>query len=156
MDDKESLNFKIGLSGTSSNKKPLVIIKVNETEYFNGFLTADKGVTEYIEFSAEINEGSHELHIIFCNKEDSDTVKDHTDQIVDDFLLNIDSIEIDEIDLGILKWTISNYRPVYSPNFADLTQRQITDVKNCVNLGWNGTWSLPFTSPFYVWLLENI
>jgi len=29
-------------------------------------------------------------------------------------------------------------------------------VKNCVNLGWNGKWVLPFTSPFYIWLLENI
>jgi hypothetical protein len=156
MDDKESLNFKIGLSGTSSYKKPQVVIKVNDVEYFNGFLSADKDVTEYIEFSAEIVEGSHELQIMFCNKEDSDTVKDDNGTIIDDFLLNIDSIEIDEIDLGILKWSISNYRPIYSPSFIDVNQRKITDVKNCVNLGWNGTWSLPFTSPFYVWLLENI
>lgn len=156
MEEKEILNFKIGLSGTSETKKPQVTIKVNDISYFDGFLTAEKDITEYIEFSAEVPEGSHNLKIMFHNKQDQDVIKDENDNIIGDFLLNIDSVEIDEIDLGNLKWSASTYEPIYSPFFKDENQRKITKINNCINLGWNGTWSLAFTSPFYFWLLENI
>jgi hypothetical protein len=67
---------------------------------------------------------------------------------------------IDEIDLDVLKWTHSIYEPKYPKHYIIKAQSQGTTLektlKNCINLGWNGTWKLPFTSPFYVWLLENI
>jgi len=64
-----------------------------------------------------------------------------------DMLLHIRSIEIDEIDLGNLLWSKSQY-------VGDDVTRPVLD--NCVDLGWNGTWTLAFASPFYIWLLENI
>jgi hypothetical protein len=71
-------------------------------------------------------------------------------------VLNIDSIEVDEIDLGNLLWTASIYNPIYPDCYADQEQKNIKDITECVTLGWNGMWRLPFTSPFYIWLLENI
>jgi hypothetical protein len=74
--------------------------------------------------------------------------------------LNIDSIEIDEIDLGSLLWTASKYYPNYPVVYKTKMQSEGVNlpelVDNCVNLGWNGKWTLPFQSPFYIWLLENI
>ena len=97
---------------------------------------------------------------MFLNKTVYDTKLDANGNIVKDLLLNIDSIEIDEIDIGSLKWTASNYTPMYPESYTQhvlRTGQEIeTELKNCVNLGWNGTWSLPFTSPVYIWLLENI
>ena len=62
-------------------------------------------------------------------------------------LLNIDSIEIDEIDISELKWSASEF-------VADDPNRPT--LQECVNLGWNGSYQLKFTSPFYLWLLENM
>jgi hypothetical protein len=67
--------------------------------------------------------------------------------IVKDMLLNVVSVEIDEIDIGHLLHSKSTFT-------GDDPTRPV--LSNCVNLGWNGTWKLTFTSPFYIWLLENI
>lgn len=160
MDEKEILAFKIGLSGTSDKKQTEFKISINGNMVVHSKLSAKPNETEYFEFSHEIAEGANTLEIALCNKSFGDTVLDNQGNIVNDMLLNIDSIEIDEIDLGSLKWTLSEYEPVYPERYRIEAKQQgkelSSSVKNCVNLGWNGTWKLPFTSPFYIWLLENI
>jgi hypothetical protein len=156
--EKENLHFRIGLSGTGE-KLPEFKISVGGTEYVHSTLSVNHAV-EYFEFDAEIIEGAHSLDIAFLNKKVQDTRLDIDGNIVEDLLLNIDSIEIDEIDIGNLKWTASVYTPLYPESYKQHVlsagQQISNEVKNCVNLGWNGTWSLPFTSPVYIWLLENI
>lgn len=158
MSDRESLHFKIGLSGTLENKGPEVKISVNNKEFVHSTLPG-KDLT-YFEFDAEVEEGDCNLCIEFLNKDAYDTVKGDNEEIVSDLLLNIESIEIDEIELGTIKWTHNNYRPIYPKDYAQFQAKNGNDlpesIKDCVNLGWNGRWILPFQSPFYVWLLENI
>jgi len=160
MKEQETLHFKIGLSGSSDKKHPEFKIYVNENELVSGTLTSPANQVEYFEFDTVLDEGDCSLTIEFLNKSMYDTVLDVNGVIVEDLLLNIDSIEIDEIDLGSLLWTASDYRPDYPDKhklkMAQSGQALEESVKNCVNLGWNGKWILPFTSPFYIWLLENI
>jgi hypothetical protein len=155
----ETLNFKLGLSGSHPSKCPHVTISVSGTEYFNDTLTTSTG-TQYIEFVAAVPDGNSELTITFTNKTRYDTVVDSTGNVVEDMLLNIESIEVDDIDLGTILWNSSVYCPVYPVVYQAEMQKQgkelDSEVKNCVNLGWNGTWKLPFTSPFFIWLLENM
>lgn len=157
--DKETLHFKIGLS-SSLGKSPEFVISVNDTQFFDTKLTGKSNEIEYFEFDAELNEGNCFLIIEFKNKTINDTILDINGNIVEDLLLNVDSIEIDGINLGSLLWTASDYRPDYpAVHKAKLKAQDIElpeSVKNCVNLGWNGKWTLPFQSPFYIWLLENI
>lgn len=153
---KEILSFKVGLSGTSSLKSPDFKICVDGKTFCEGSLSTNPNETEYFEFPVEILEGEHSLEVHLLNKHSTDTIKDDTGQILEDMLLNIDSIEIDEIEIGVLKWTASSYFPEYPSDYLDETQKSIKEVKNCVNLGWNGVWKIQFTSPFYIWLLENI
>lgn len=160
MDDKELLHFKVGLSGSSNRKQPEFKISVNGVKQVHDKLKGAVNETEYFEFDVEISEGDNSIEIELLNKSFGDTVLDQEGNIIDDMLLNIDSIEIDEIDLGPLKWTISDYRPIYPERYKAEIFRNggnvPESVKNCVNMGWNGIWKLPFTSPFYIWLLENI
>ena len=160
MSDKENLKFRIGLSGSSKRKKPEFKILLNNNKMIHDSLKADTNVVEYFEFTVEVADGANTLEIELLNKSFGDTVLDTSGNILDDMLLNIESIEIDEIDIGTLKWTLSEYKPVYPPNYVRsqiLEGNQLPQaVKNCVNLGWNGKWQLPFSSPFYIWLLENI
>jgi hypothetical protein len=154
----ELLKFKIGISGTFWDKRPEFSISVNDTVYSAGVISADSGTTEYFEFSVNLGEGKNSLNICLLNKTDSDVQKDNYDdpdtfKIIGDMLLNIHSIEIDDIDVGILRHTASEY-VLSVPQTHDNTT--IASMKECVNLGWNGTYKFAFGSPFYVWLLENM
>ena len=159
--ETEKLKFKIGLSGTHPDKQPQFVLSLDGIVQLHTELTKQPNETEYFEFEFEVEEGDHTLDIELMNKKYGDTVLDESNNIISDMLLNIDSIEIDDIDLGVLKSTLSEYRPNYPEMYVNYllesTGKEPSEiVKNCVNMGWNGKWSLPFQSPFYVWLLENI
>ena len=72
--------------------------------------------------------------------------------IINDMLLNIKDIEIDSISLGQLVW--SGEYLIDEPQEYNGTT--ITKLDHCVNLGWNGTYVLNFSSPLYIWLLESL
>lgn len=152
-DSTETLKFKVGLSATYFNNKPEYSIHIDSREVCRNFVSVESDELFYIEFDADISEDTeHNLVIKLHNKIDADTVVDNG-QIVKDTLLNVKSIEIDDIDLGSLIWSNSVYKPDHPQKFNN---EIITELKNCVNLGWNGSYILSFTSPFYIWLLENI
>lgn len=148
MTDQETLHFKIELAGTYWDKKPQYSVLINNDLIKTDTITAASGDSVFVEFDHIVNEGSVSLNIRLENKTYGDTVEnaDKT-AIVKDMLLNIRSIQIDEIDLGNLLWSKSQY-------VGDDPTRPVLD--NCIDLGWNGTWTLAFDSPFYLWLLENI
>ena len=152
-DSVETLKFKIGLSGTYFDKKPSYKVGINNKTISEGIVTAESDELYYIEFTADISENSENtLFVRLDNKTNQDTIiKDGV--IINDMLLNVKSIEIDEIDLGSLIWSHSTFKPDHPQKYNN---EIIKELKNCVNLGWNGTYTLPFTSPFYIWLLENI
>jgi len=154
----EQIHFKIGLSGTYWDKKPHYTICVDDIEYANGYNTLPSGQTEYVEFGCEIaEECSHVLKIRLDNKESSDVVKDNPDEtnftIVKDMLLNLVSIDIDDIELGNLAQMCGVFKFDQPQNYPT---PGATELPLCVNFGFNGTYELEFTSPFYLWLLDRI
>ena len=151
-DSAEAMKFKIGLSGTYHNNRPRYVVCVNDTEYASGTVSAESNETFYVEFDCALAENTENtLRIRLENKTREDTVLDNG-EIVKDLLLNIESIAIDDLDLGTLIWSKSLYR-LDKPHKFDNTI--VTELTNCVNLGWNGTYEFAFTTPFYFWLLEN-
>jgi hypothetical protein len=148
MADTEKLHFKIGIGGTYWKKVPIYSILVNDKIVQTTEITSPSGEVDIVEFDAELEEGPATLKIRLENKDDTDVVQsEDKTEILQDLLLNIKTIEIDEIDLGNLVFTKSEF-------VGDDNSRPVLD--KCVDLGWNGTWTLPFESPFYIWLLENI
>jgi len=149
MSEVEKLRFKIGLSGTYWAKKPIYSILVNDQVKDTCEITTASDEVFFVEFDCEVSEGPCTLKIRLENKENPDTVTDDTTEefvILKDMLLNIESVEIDEIDLGNLLFT--------AKFIGDDPSRPVLD--KCKHLGWNGAWTLEFASPFYIWLLENI
>ena len=148
MSDSEKLHFKINLSGTYWDKKPVYSILINDDIIKTDTISADSDEVFGIEFDQEATEGPVTLKIRLENKDDSDTIQNEDKTaILKDLLLNIVSVSIDDIDLSILLHSKSQ--------FAGDDPARGT-ILECVNLGWNGTWSLQFNSPFYIWLLENL
>jgi hypothetical protein len=151
MSDKETLHFKLELAGTYWEKKPQYSVLINDELVKIDTVSTPSGESFFVEFDHEVTEGNVSLKIRLENKEDSDVLKDNYDtadfNIIGDLLLHIRSIEIDEIELGNMIYSKSLFT-------GDDTARPTLD--NCIDLGWNGTWTINFTSPFYIWLLENI
>lgn len=140
------VSIRVGISGTYWDRLPHYRILVDGVSYYNGTVGEE---TLFLEFTAELEEEQeHTLEIRLENKLKIDVVMDkETGQIQKDMLLNIESIEIEDIEIGMIKWNNSVYHP---------DDQTIEPIKNCVNLGMNGTWKLKFASPVYLWLLENM
>jgi len=154
----ERIHFKIELSGTYWDKKPHYIISINDKVCADAFITKESDQREFVEFDCEVEEDqTHVLKIRLDNKEISDVVKDdplaENFVIVKDMLLNVHSIEVDDIELGNLYQMLGVYR-YDTPQ--DFPTPGATEIQNCVNFGTNGTYEMEFSSPFYLWLLEKI
>lgn len=143
----ETIKIALGLSGTYWRRQPEFVVRLNGEEKYTSLVEAASGEVFTVDFDVEIEEDEeHTLSISLVNKMDSDTVENEDKTaIVKDMLLNIESLAIDEIDVGTLIWSNSVY-------YMDDGER----MAECVNLGKNGTWEFKFTSPYYIWLLENM
>jgi hypothetical protein len=113
---------------------------------------AESGATEIIEFVADYSTESAVITVELLNKRPTDTVEnaDKTG-ILQDMVLDVVSLEIDDINLGPLLHSVSEYRPVYPEHYSGDPV-----ILDCVTLGWNGVWSIRWTNPFYIWLLESL
>lgn len=142
--ETESVKFEITLSGTYWDLVPEFSIAIDDKEFVHDSVTESQTFT----FETELTEEDHVLKINFINKSDDQTVQNEDKtEILKDMLLNIEKISIDDIEIENLKWSGSKFVPK-DPHKETLD--------NCVNLGWNGTYEIRFTSPVYLWLLENL
>ena len=147
--NEENLSFKISLTGTLWDKHPQFSVWLDDHVVIQSEI--NNSAEQIVTFSRSIDDGEHTLKIRLENKTDQDTVIENG-EVVKDMLLNIDDITIDDISLGNLLWSaeyILDEKQMYQG-------KEIDHLDGCVNLGWNGTYVLKFTSPFYIWLLEKL
>jgi hypothetical protein len=155
----EKLKFKLELYSTYWDKTPRAEILINSHSHFNQTITGTEKEPTVIEFEHELTEGEQYSLIIERSGKDIRQTVVENGQIVKDQLLHIKSIEIDEIEIGALVYS-GLYTPRYPEPWAS-QQRQLGNAlpksfKNVTTIGHNGRWELGFTSPFYMWLLENL
>lgn len=155
----EKLKFKLELWATYWDKPPVAEIFINALSCFKSEITGTEDKPTQIELEHTLEEGQeYTLKIVRTGKDKGQSVVENS-EIVKDQLLHIKMLEIDEIDLGALV-----YEGIYTPAYPEpwATQQRSAGVelpvsfKNVTTMGHNGTWELKFTSPFYMWLLENL
>ena len=114
-------------------------------------LTLDH-ITDVVHFEHELNDddGEHELRLVLQGKLPDHTKVDEQGNIISDATLQISNVTIDELDVDQLFLE----KCVYTHNFND-TQPEIKDTFFGI-AGCNGTISLKFNTPVYLWLLENM
>ena len=155
----EKLKFKLELYSTHWDKAPRAEILINDHIHYNQEITGTEKEPTVIEFEHELKEGEkYQLIINRSGKDIRQTVVENG-QIIKDQLLHIKSIEIDEIDIGALIYN-GLYTPQYPEPWASEQTKAGVELpksfKNVTAMGHNGQWELKFTSPFYMWLLENL
>lgn len=109
-------------------------------------------VDRIVHFSHSLEEDNaeHELRIVMKHKTPDHTELDNVGNIIRDAMLSISDIKFDEIALGQLLLN----KAVYTHDFNG-SQATVED-QFFGNMGCNGTVSLKFTAPAYLWLLENM
>ena len=109
-------------------------------------------VDRIVHFSHVLEEDNaeHELRIVMKHKTSDHTELDDAGNIIRDAMLSISDIKFDEVALGQV---LSN-KAVYTHDFNG--SQPPVDDKFFGDLGCNGTVSLKFTAPTYLWLLENM
>ena len=156
----EKLKFKLQLYATMWDKPPHTQVLIDDKLHYDSAITGSEEKPNTIEFEHELEEGQpHNLIIRRSGKKNNQTVVNDDGEITKDQLLHIKNIEIDEIDIGALV-----YEGVYTPTYPEPWATQQKDannklpetLKNVTQMGHNGEWRFPFSSPFYMWLLENL
>lgn len=118
----------------------------------NTLLLKNNHVQEKITFVYDISDddGEHELRMVMSGKTSDHTKVNEAGNIVKDATLQISNVVIDDLDVNQLFLE----KCVYTHNFND-TQPEIEDTFHGV-AGCNGTISFKFSTPIYLWLLENM
>ena len=121
----------------------------NDTVMFDtDHLTAPQMVN--VKFDDEAEGVEHTVKIVLKNKTTEHTKVDESGQIVKDAMIYISNIKMDDIEIDQIFFEKSTYRhsfnqdtdPVANPFYG--------------NMGCNGTVEFKFSTPAYIWLLENM
>ena len=156
----EKLKFKLELYSTMWDKPPYAEILIDHDVQFKGAITGTENKPDVIEFEYEMeSEQQYNLIINRSGKGRNQTIINEKGDILKDQLLHIKSIHIDEIDIGALVFD-GVYTPIYPEPWATQQRESGNDLrdsfKNVTSMGFDGEWRFSFTSPFYMWLLENL
>jgi len=142
-------NFEISctISGTDITAQLGLEIWINDQQIFDNYSVASPQL-----FSYKITEsdGNHELRFVMKNKRPDHTVLDHAGNIIKDAKILINNLTFDEIELGQVLFDHAEYTHNFNGTGATTTEKFYGEI------GCNGTVSLKFTTPIYLWLLENM
>jgi hypothetical protein len=95
-------------------------------------------------------EGEHEFKFVLKNKTQDHTTVDEHGNIVSDAVLSIANMSVDGIKLGHMFFEQTSYH--HDTNGSQLFIKD----KFFGSMGCNGYVSLKFSTPIYLWLLENM
>ena len=96
------------------------------------------------------DDAEHELRLVLKNKTTAHTQVDEHGNIVADARLQITDVAFDEIRLG----PMYTEKSVYTHDFNGTGEATVDKFYG--ELGCNGTVSLKFSTPMYLWLLEHM
>lgn len=150
MTDYETLDISVTIRGEFWDNRPEFSLWFDGEMINSHTLTSTESYT--INFARTLAPGDHVIDIRLLNKTPADTVVDKNNNIIKDMILSVEDIVIDDISLDHLLWQ-AEYLLDRPQQFNGNT---IDNLPGCVDLGWNGTYRLTFTSPFYIWLLERL
>lgn len=145
MSDTSTISFDIDTSDATAHIG--VAVWIDDVNVFQTYhLTKPK----HVEHVVVDDNKEHELRIEISGKHKMHTKIDEQGNIIKDVVVNIKNITVDGIDISQLFME----KVVYKHTFNG-TQPEIQDSFYGA-AGCNGTISLKFTTPIYLWLLENM
>jgi len=103
-----------------------------------------------VEYEIADDDGDHELRFVLKNKQSDHTQVDAEGNIVSDTVVTVRDIEFDGINCDYLISTLAEYHHDFNES-----QDPVVDKFYGI-MGCNGTVTVKFSTPIYIWLLENL
>ena len=168
----EDIEFSVVLSGTYwGDRRPEFDIELDGTVITSGRILAPSSrvglvnpemtdewlanIKEKFTFTRELEPGDHVLDIVFKNKQPGDTGGFVDGGVLRDLLLHLDAIKLDNIDITDQLHDLITYHLDRPQQYGDMTEPTDT-LKKTLTMGFNGRLRLQFSTPLYIWLLENL
>ena len=133
--------------GTSDPAVPLaLIILLDGVEIYR-----DNHVNSEVNFKYDLieDDANHELQFVMLGKTPEHTRLDTQGNITQDAVLSISNVRFDDIAVQQIVTDLAVYTHDFNGTGAEIQDRFYGQM------GCNGTVSLKFTTPAYLWLLEN-
>lgn len=108
------------------------------------------GITAISVDVEDADDAEHELKFVLKNKTQEHTTVDESGNILKDSVIEIKNIKFDEIELGHMFYEQAVYHHNFNGNGVD------TVDKFYGTMGCNGSVVLKFSTPMYLWMLENM
>lgn len=138
--------FTFRARSTHSNLK--LTVWLNEKIVLEPLLSTES--TEYSITFEDVEDGKYQVNFELSGKTPDMTKIDSVGNILSDEVVEINEITVEDIDVTQLFFEKS----VYRHNFNGT--RDAIDDQFYGTMGCNGVVSFEFTTPFYLWLLENM
>jgi len=151
----ESLEFKLELTGKGfADRWPRCRVLVNDAVYFDDVVQGSREIV----FNTEVeDDGENKLVIDYYNRDFRKDVVLGPDGMPEKFTcIVIENLTVDGINLEHLPY-MHSYQDIYEPWYLEQDREEFPNPRReDMQISWNGRWTLEFTSPFYIWLLENL
>ena len=143
--EKSTFSCKVG---TSNADVPLGIeVWVNDQKIFDQeHVLGDNR----IDYEFDDNDGDHELRFVLKNKLPEHTKVDQDGKILSDATLFVNNIRFEDVSCQQIVYELAKYQHDFNGTGAPIVD------KFYGSMGCNGTVTLKFTTPIYLWLLENM
>jgi len=109
-----------------------------------------KTQTICVEFDDEIEDVEHTVKIVLKNKTAAHTKINESGEIVKDSMISITDVKLDDIELGQVFFEQSCYVHAFNKEEEPVVDQFYG------NMGCNGFVEFKFSTPMYIWLLENM
>lgn len=139
------------------DKAPSIRVLLNNIELFNDTISTSQTVS--IKYDNNTIKDSNVLEIYRYGKTIEDTQIDESGNILQDQVLHLNSISLNEIELGNIIYTVDFYPEYPEPWASEQKQQGIELVEKyspCTSFFHNGVWRLEWTEPFHIWYLERL
>jgi len=149
MSDSTQLRFDI--STNDAQAKLGLEVWLNSQKLFDtDHVTAEQTMTYDIVDHSDDDLTEHELKFVLKNKTDADTLLDQSGSVISSAMITIKNIHFDDIDVSQLLYENSEYVHNFNGHGTTITEKFFGDM------GCNGTVTMKFASPVYLWLLETM
>ena len=141
----ETLRIDIAFDSEFKNSPPYIHV-LNDARVVHDKI-AISGPT-HITFQIDLSPGDHMLEIVREGHDDSNYQ-----------LCKLSSFQTDDIDVTEISQFAFFYPRYPNPWFQEQQAAGVhwpQSHKAWTEWGWNGTWKLSYSSPFYTWLLNSI
>lgn len=145
----DTIKFTCNVDVTNATDKPLTVKLVLNDEILDSVSVSES--SQLMCDIPDVEDMEHKLELQIEGKTNSHTVLDDNGNVLSSTQLVFSDFKIDDIDIDSI--ILTNSLP-YTHNFNG-TGETVTE-KFYNTAGCNGTITLEFTTPFYLWLLENM